>query len=400
MTVYIDFCKLQALVTPLAVQHKKFVRHWIQPSIPHGVDNDTRNTMSAPQQHPSFSFHIESGEPQGNVVPASVLVQILQNAQQAFELIGVHVEGRSINQRARVSAATSQRFQLICQLPAPGCYALPVTVGGATELFEPEHAEKAFSIFHDLMARISDRSAVGLAEILPDEHIRRRVLESVKGMAPRADAKWTLALHDASDALFACFNVQTIPFVQETLVPAAQREAARVVTGELKNIDFIEHKLTIIYPPTSKELDCLYDEALEDLLYERRRDLIQVTGRVLLDDQGSPKKIIDVSDIRDINLSAMEISAVRHGALNLRVTPVLSAEPSLDESKQLLCIEYPEFDISVFAATREALLAELHEHLAMLWQEYALANDSDLDAPALKLKQSLLARMTELVHAA
>ena len=356
--------------------------------------------MSAPQQHPSFSFHIVSGEQQGNVVPASVLVQILQNAQQAFELIGVHVEGRSINQRARVSAATTQRFQLVCQLPEPGCYAVPVTVGGLTELFEPEHAEKAFQIFRDLMERISARSTKGLSDALPDEGIRRRVLEAVKGMAPRADAKWTLKLHDAKNAPFATFDVQTIPFVQETLVPATQREASRVVTGELKNIDFIEHKLTIIFPPTSRELDCLYDEALEDLLYERRRDLIQVTGRVLLDDQGSPKKIIDVSDIRDVDLSPLDISLVRHGAVSLRVAPAFSFEPTLDESKQLLYVEYPGLGVCAFAPTREALLIELHEHLAMLWQEYALAKDVDLDAPALQLKQTLLARMTEATHAA
>ena len=356
--------------------------------------------MSQPQNHPSFSFHIESGEAQGNVVPAPVLVQILQNAQQAFELIGVHVEGRSINQRARVSAATSQRFQLICQLPEPGCYALPVTVGNATELFDPENAAKAFDIFYRFMARISGRSAAGLSEILPDEGIRRRVLEAVKGMAPRADAKWTLALHDQNDVSFASFDIQTIPFVQETLVPAAQREAARVVTGELKNIDFIERKLTIIYPPTSKELDCLYDEALEDLLYERRRDLIQVTGRVLLDEQGSPKKLIDVTDIRDVDLSPMEISVVRHGMLVLRVEPVLLLEPTLDDSKQLLCIEDHALDIDVCASTREALLTDLHVYLAMLWQEYAQAPDDALDAPARQLKQRLLALMTEVAHAA
>ena len=358
--------------------------------------------MTASPRHPSFSFHIESGDSQGNVVAASVLVQILQNAQQAFELIGVHVEGRSINQRARVSAATSQRFQLICQLPEPGSYALPVTVGGSTELFEPEHAEKAFRIFHDVMERVSARNAKGLTDALPDEGIRRRVLEAVKGIAPRADAKWTLKLHDATNAQFAAFDVLTIPFVQETLVPPAQREASRVVTGELKNIDFIEHKLTIIYPPTNKELDCLYDEALEDLLYERRRDLIQVTGRVLLDDQGSPKKIINVSDIRDVDLSPLEISTVRHGAVHLKVSPALSFEPALDESKQLLCVDDATggLGISVFAATREALLAELHEHLAMLWLEYGLASDDDLDPVALQLKQVLLARMSEATHAA
>jgi hypothetical protein len=363
-------------------------------------DNGMLNTMSIPHPHPSFSFHIESGEPQGNVVPASVLVQILQNAQHAFELIGVQVEGRSINQRARVPAATSQRFQLICQLPEPGCYALPVTIGSSSELFESEQAEKALKIFQDVMERVSSRNPRGLADALPDERIRRRVLEAVKGMAPRADAKWTLSLHDSANAAFAFFDVQTIPFVQDTLVPAAQREASRVVTGELKNIDFIERKITIIYPPTSKELDCLYDEALEDLLYERRRELIQVTGRVLLDDQGIPKKIIDVTDIRDVDLSSLEVSSVRHGSIHLRVTPVLSLDPILDDSKQLLCVENKELQMTVFAPTREALLAELHEHMAMLWQEYALANDDELDAIALQLKRTLLARMTEASHAA
>lgn len=356
--------------------------------------------MNQPQKHPSFSFHIESGEAQGNVVPAAVLVQILQNAQQAFELIGVYVEGRSINQRARVSAATSQRFQLICQLPEPGCFAMPVTVGGASELFVPELVDKAFSIFRGLMTLVSKRDPRGLAEILPDERVRRRVLESVKGMAPRADAKWTLDLHDSTDIEFASFDVQTIPFVQETLVPAEQREVEHVVTGDLKNIDFIEHKLTLIYPPTNKELVCIYDEELEDLLYARRRDVIQVTGRVLLDEQGSPKQIIDVTDIRDLDLSPLEVSTVRHGTLTLKFSPPLALQPTLDESKQLQCIESVELGIHVFAPTRDALLTELNEHLAMLWTEYAQAADVDLDAPARQLKQTLLARMSEVTYAA
>lgn len=351
-------------------------------------------------EHPSFSFHIESGEPQGNVVPASVLVQILQNAQQAFELIGMHVEGNSIAQRARIPAAIAQRFQLICELPQAGCYALPVTVGSASDLLAPEKAAEAFDIFHQLMKRISNRNDVDLQRVLPDERIRRRVLEAVKGMAPRAGAKWTLSLHDSTDVSFADFDVDTIPFVQSVLVPVEQREAARVVTGELAHINYKEHKLTIIYPPTSKELECFYDEVLEDLLHERRRDLIQVTGRVLVDEQGSPKKIIEVSDISDVDLSPLEISVVRHGGLHLQVKPPISAELTLDESKQLLCFEEPAFDLLAFAPTREALLAETQEHLAMLWQEYALASDDELDGPARTLKQLLLARMNEVAHAA
>ena len=260
---------------------------------------------------PRFSFHIESGESSTNhTVPASVLVQILQSAQQAFELIGIHVEGRSVKQRARVNAKTSKRFQLVCELPMAGCYAVPVAVGGTGEMFQREHSESALNIFRKLMRGVSARSAHGWSEILPDERIRRRVLESVKGMAPAAGALWTVSLHDAADEEFARFDAETVRFVQETLVPVEQREASRVVTGELKAIDFVTRSIIIIYPPTSKELICNYDDEIEDLLIEQRRDLVQVTGRVLLDADGQPKQLIDVSDIRVLDLSAFEVTEV------------------------------------------------------------------------------------------
>jgi len=349
---------------------------------------------------PSFSFHIEGGAEGAHTVPATVLVQILENAQRAFQLIGVHVEGRGIKERARVSADTSQRFQLVCQIPMDGSYALPVTVGDTSELFSVDLANKAFGIFRRILENVTIRSAAELASVLPDERILRRVLESVKGMAPKAGAQWSLGLHDDQDRTFATLDTETIPFVVQTLVPAEQREAARVVTGELKSIDFAERKVTIIYPPTSKELACIYEEAVEDLLYERRRDFIQVKGRVLLDDQGAPKQIIDVTDIRDLDLSPLDIHIIRHDDLTLNAVSVLTLEPTLDETKQLLCIVHGELGLDVYATTRETLLAELQEQLAMLWQEYVQAKDDELETPAHQLKQALLARFTEESHAA
>lgn len=356
--------------------------------------------MTAVQPRPAFSFHIESTDEGTHTVPAVVLVQILENAQRAFELIGVHVEGRGIKERARVPAHISQRFQLICKIPETGSYALPVSVGGVGDLFSPELANRAYAIFRGVLENVTNRSASGLETTLPDARILRRVLESVKGMAPRAGAQWKLNLQDDQDHGFALLDEETIPFVERTLVPAEQREAARVVTGELKSIDFAERKVTIIYPPNSKELACIYEESVEDLLYEKRRDLIQVTGRVLLDEQGTPKQIIDVTDIRDLDLSALVIDTVRYGSLNLKATPALTFEPTLDDTKQLQCIELGELGIDVFATTRESLLVELHEQVAMLWHEYAQASDEELDTPARQLKQALLKRFSEVPHAA
>ena len=348
----------------------------------------------------SFCFHIEGAATDSHAVPAAVLVQILENAQRAFELIGVHVEGREIKERARVSSSTSKRFQLVCQLPKPGSYAIPVDIGGTGELFSADLAKQAFGIFRGVMEKVSARSSAGLTTILPDNRILRRVLEAVKGMAPRADAQWKLSLHDDQNTSFSTFDVDTIPFVEETLVPVEQREAARVVTGELKSIDFTERKVTIIYPPTNKELACIYEDAVEDMLYEKRRDLIQVTGRVLLDDQDTPKQIIDVTDIRDLDLSVLILDTVRYSGLTLKASPALTLEPVLDETKQLLCAEQSALGIDVFAPTRNALLAEIQEQIWMLWKEYAMAADEELDAPARELKQALLARFNEVIHAA
>jgi hypothetical protein len=356
--------------------------------------------MPEHEPHPSFSFHIEDGTPEAHNVPAAVLVQILENAQRAFELIGVQVEGGEIKSRARIAPATSKRFQLVCQLPEAGSYVMPVKVGGTGELFSAELAHQAYEIFQGAMKSVSARNGANLAQLLPSERIRRRVLEAVKGMSPRADAPWKLDLRDGREVTFATFDAQTIPFVEATLVPAEQREAARVVIGELKSIDFAERKVTIIYPPTSKELACTYEEAVEDLLYEQRRDLIQVTGRVVLDEQGAPKQIIDVTDIRDLDLSPLEIHTVHYAGLTLKANTALILEPSLDETKQLLCVERADLCIDVFAPTREALLAELFEQIAMLWHEYAQGGDETLDAAARQLKQSLLAAFAEVGDAA
>ena len=109
---------------------------------------------------------------------------------------------------------------------------------------------------------------------------------------------------------------------------------------------------------------------------------------------------IDVIDIRDIDLSSLDIHTIRHGRLTLRAVPALNLELRLDETKQLLCVEHGGLALDVFAPTREALLAALNEQIAMLWTEYARAEDDTLDSVARRLKQALLAAFTEVRDAA
>ena len=351
--------------------------------------------MSEDNRHPSFVFHVTDREPSVHTIPASVLINILQRAQNAFELIGMQVESRDVRSRARIPAAISQRYQLLCDLPREGSYAMPVTVGSDGELFDIQHAQQAFEVFSGVLKGVSHHNSELINKVLPNNNISRRVLECVREMAPRADSRWSLTLHDAADRLFATIDASSARFVDEILVPEEQREAARVVTGELKSIDFAEHKVTIIYPPTSKELVCIYQEDIEALLYERRRDLIQVTGRVVLDENGEPKQIIDVTDIRDLDVSPLIIDLLKFKNITLRAISTLVLETHLDDTKQLLCIENTAIGLNVFAETREKLVDEAHEQLAMLWTEYAQAQDDQLSSAAIQLKNTLRTTFAE-----
>ena len=356
--------------------------------------------MEAQQNTIGFSLHIEGGDLHRNSVPATVLAHLLQNTQRAFELIGFQVEGRAIKQRARIGAEISERFKLLCEIPKEGCYELPVVLAAPTQLHGNEHSEQALAVFKKLMASIARKDSSTTEKLIPDEGLRRRILESIRSMAPQAGDPWSVDIRGIDNVSFGVLDASTSSFVKDTLVPPEKREEEQVLIGELTNIAFTEHKFTILYKPTNRELVCIYDEALEDLLYECRRALVQVTGRVIVDDSGNPLRLIEMSDVRNIDLSLISLNQSHYGGRTITCDPPLVVSPTLDETGQLFCLEDKTLGIDVFAQTREGLLLELSQQLDMLWREFAMAIDGSLDSRALKLKLALLDRFSGAVNAA
>lgn len=349
---------------------------------------------------PEFTLHINPPRDSAHEVPAVVLVQVLENAQRAFELIGLFVEGKSVKTRARVPAALSRRYQLVCKLPEPGSYAVPITVGdGAADLVSAESVQHAFEKFRQLLRSVSAQEGNRPAEIIPDAGVRRRVLEAVRGMAPRAGSGWTLGVRLQGDPEPAVLDEDTPAFVQQITRVDEDVTDRRTVTGELQSINFAERKITIVYPVLNRDLECFYEDQVEDMLLENRRQLIQVTGRVVVDETGAPKRIIEVSSIQDLDMSAFEIDIVRQGGLVLRAKHKIEIEPTLDETRQLLCLLAEELGIDVFAETREQLRSELFEQLHVLWTEYAQADEALLTDGAKGLRARLLSAF-EAEHAA
>jgi|688.fasta_scaffold1224063_2 hypothetical protein len=92
----------------------------------------------------------------------------------------------------------------------------------------------------------------------------------------------------------------------------------------------------------------------------------------------------------ELNLSPLIVDRIQWGTTNLVSNTNLIFEPEFDELTQLIFISYEHLGVHVFATTRDRLIIELYEQVAMLWNEYANADDHSLDSEAIKMKQNLL----------
>jgi hypothetical protein len=157
--------------------------------------------------------------------------------------------------------------------------------------------------------------------------------------------------------------------------------------------------VTIIYAPRHRGLDCYYSEDIEPMLLENRRDLIQVTGRVIMDDGGHPSKIVEVGEIRELDLSPFIVSEISGAGWRIRSSQSFPLVPFLSESEQLICLQHEPWGLDVFAPTRSELFGEFKEQMGLLWEEYAREDDAVLSGPALKVKLALREQFQEVNHA-
>ncbi len=186
----------------------------------------------------------------------------------------------------------------------------------------------------------------------------------------------------------------------EWLTQDTPEDAVMTVTGELIRIDFDKRIVVLRYPPTHQEIECIYLEELEDSMIENRRQKIQVTGQFTLDADGHPIKSTNVTRVEPVDLSPIPIREILWHNKKLRFKTLFLLTPQMDvDTEQLYVVEEPEIGLHVFSYTREDLIHEINEQLAMLWEEYVVTTD-ELATDARTLQAKLLATLEEVENAA
>ncbi|NQS97374.1 MAG: hypothetical protein HQ591_02875 [candidate division Zixibacteria bacterium] len=331
-------------------------------------------------------------------VPALILTKVLTGMQRAVNLLAMQHEGVEVRKKDRTTNVIEQKYMLLCSPLSPGSVELLVNIGDpSTDIFAQQDINAVTSSFQGCCQAILKVDHSKFNKLMPDSIRRSRLVKAFQDIIPKKGIGISLEIFGNGSPIVNTNEFQTA--LKEFLIPSRIEYSILTVTGRLTRIDFDARKITIHYPVTNRELECYYDESIEDMLLENPRELIQVTGIVVFDEEDHPQKISGVDNITEIDLSPFYLTEFQYEEQTLRFMKTITLEPKLDETQQLMCLEYPLLGIDVFAYTRDELDEELEIEIGVLWRNYAIERDEMLSPKAKELKYNLLDAIHEVKNA-
>lgn len=249
--------------------------------------------------------------------------------------------------------------------------------------------------FIDILSKSADWEK--LSNVIPDSSYLRKILRTMETFFPKAGDDWHLTLGSVFLENEAVLTSNTSRVIGNILIEPEIEQ--RVITGKLMRLHLDEKRLGILYPPSGRVLDCYYDPEIEEFIIQNLKDIIQVRGTVQLDKNGEPDKIIDVSDIMEVDLRPVTFRKIVSDKVTLIFKDIIELYPSFNESSCEYEIEIPEINLFVSGITREEMVATLKEDLIWLWQEYVIDTHDPFSDDAKQLRNKLKQLIEEVpVH--
>ena len=340
------------------------------------------------------------GETDQNEISAEVLVRSLSAVQQIAFLLGAFQAHHPLKDRFTLSQKLRQKFRLKCGIPQEGSYqlALGFPMPNGELPFQDASTDLLNGIQEILLGLFHGKPEI-INKVIPDSRYRERVLREIQEFLPQSGENWNLGF-SANGQPFVNLSSQHARTARKWLeAPSEPEEEIITITGELVAIEFEKHLVTVRYPPTKKEIQCSYLPEIEETLFEKRRDLVQVTGKFTLDSEGHPIKLTEVSRISDVDLNTMTFTFIPYLNGQLRFLFPFLLNPEIDETKQLLVIDYPDFDLHVFSTTREGLEEEIVTTMGFLWDSYVKEDPNNFSVEAQNLRDRLMKNIREVPNA-
>lgn len=313
---------------------------------------------------------IEGIETKNHRVSSEILIRVVEGFQKIAWILGANSEGKNFDKRFRPSDEIKEKHKLEWGIPQLGSYVLPVYF---LEEQEPGVSRESDLLkMNNIFSAISQNDSHLLRDVLPDSRLRERLLVALKGLLPQRFDNWQLkyTYRDLKPAVLNSeSHVTAVEWLSESI--SGELNETLIIKGELLKVDFEAKKVTVRYPPTKCPLECYYCSEIEDTILESRKGIIEVTGKFVLDENGHPKTLTEVTTIQPVDLSKIVLNTIEGENYKLVLSQPLVITPTLDlETSQIYTAVYEALSIHAFGYTREELLESLIQQIFFVWEEF------------------------------
>lgn len=159
--------------------------------------------------------------------------------------------------------------------------------------------------------------------------------------------------------------------------------------ARLSELDMDKNIALVIVPRTRRMISIKYDKSQEQRLSANVSELIEIGGKIRMDEHDNPVAVCSVKRIESVDTRDIAVSEVLPDFLLLtdKTLPLINVE--LDETKRFYCAELEDLNLFACGLSRGHLKEQLRESLEICWDEFVREDGSDLSQDAWDLREKL-----------
>jgi hypothetical protein len=322
--------------------------------------------------------------------PADAVISSLTALQRMVYIIGMRSEGRRLSERVKPTAKVKREYAIVCRSPRHGSHIQPFNVASQAGAFTPAAVAAREKLLKVLKAFDSGNEEL-VENILPNARERWFIAKAAVGLLPPEDSGLKVAVRAGSRGPFNFTAERARPLLTKYEKGSPPEVDEEVVTGKLRAIDYGQTIVTI-KPGNDPALRMDYPHALEEWLQANVRRRLQFTGRPKFNQKGDVSSFKEVYTVTEVEPTLEPIDEFKAGEQLVRAVRPLAIPVTVDWPDRVFSYSDVTLGIHAYALSYSELRQSVLEELDVLWRQYALAPEDELDSEAQLVKAAMLAR--------
>ncbi len=322
--------------------------------------------------------------------PAEAVVASLNALQRMVYIIGMQSEGHSISERLKPPAKVKREYAVVCRAPKRGSHIQPFNVASQSGDLTPASMAAREKLLKTLKAFDSGDEQV-VKQVLPNARERWFMARAALGLLPPEDSGIEVTVRAGARGPFTFKAQRARTFLKQYEVGSPPEVGEETVTGKLRAIDFARTIVTI-KPAQSPALRLDYPLQFEEWLKANVRRRVRLVGKPKFNPKGDVTSFEKIFRAYELEPTLDPVEEFKSGDCILHSNRPLSLAVSIDWEERVFLLQDAALGIDIYSLNYKELRGCLLGELDMLWRQYALASDEELDSDALAVKQALLSR--------